>query len=206
MGTVRKRILKDGSASYTAQIVRRTIGYSASKTFSTHQAALAWMQAEERMIDTAISKGQDVAKPTKQVPLREVITRYLEDRRDAGRTKAQCLTTTLNYKIADMSVDAITSADIVEFARQIARREGVNSKATVWNYITHLAPLWDIGQAAWGYQLDKTVMDQARAACKSLKLVSPSAKRDRRPTVDEVNSLMSFFQASPRIKLICTNY
>jgi len=117
MGTVRERTLKNGSASYTAQIVRRTIGYSASKTFSTHRAALAWMQAEERKVDTAISKGQVVAKPTKQVPLREVITRYLEDRRDAGRTKAQCLTTTLNYKIADMNVDAITSADIVEFAR-----------------------------------------------------------------------------------------
>lgn len=114
-----------------------------------------------------------------------------------GKTKAQCLRTIRReYAICDRPCDAINSSAIVEFAKQVAKRPDVTSHSTVGNYLSNLSSIFTYAPALWSFPLDKSEMDKAIRACKHMGVTGKPMKRERRPTLDELERLLSHFAMS----------
>lgn len=190
MGTIVSRKRKDGTTGYTVQIIKKRKGvviHYQAETFDRHQAAKAWM----------IRREAELAEPgafeRKEDPkLAAVIDRYIDEAKEhkIGRTKAQVLRTIKKHDIADMRCSEIKSDHIVAFARDLGRNV---QPQTVGNYLSHLGAIFAIARPAWGYPLDEQAMKDAFKVCKRLGATSKSVKRDRRPTLDELDRIMEHF-------------
>jgi integrase len=197
VATIAERRRKDGSVSYLAQITRRGHGHQESRSFDKRKTAEAWAKKREREIDDAIANGRPIKTQTlSNATLGDAIDRYIKDsRKEIGKTKAQVLSTIRKeYDIADMRCDKITSQDIVTFARELHNRPGLDSAATVLNYLSHLSAVFSIARPAHGFQLDKQAMDDAMTVCKKMGFTAKSKKRNRRPSLDELELLLSHFE------------
>lgn len=208
MGSIRERVRKDGSIAYTAQIILKRAGkptYREAETFNRRGAAVAWLKNREAELR---QPGGIERANAKHLTLADAIDRYVrESLKEIGRTKAQVLESVKRYDIAAMEADDITSRDIVAFAQELARTV---RPQTVGNYLSHISAVFAIAGPAWGIPLDQSEMKAALAVAKSLGLTSKSEKRDRRPTLDELDKLMGYFverqerspDASPMHKII----
>lgn len=202
MGTIIERKRKDGAAVFSAQIVIKRDGkivHRESATFSRRQSAAAWLEKRE----TALSDPGGIEKAQANDPaLGAVIDRYVSESRKAiGKTKAQCLETMKGFSIAGMKCSAIKSHDITEFAAQLSR--GARKPQTVQNYLSHLGAVFALAKPAWGYPLNRDAMREATAAARHLGLTSKGAKRERRPTVEEMAILMDYFERRSRYRPSC---
>ncbi|ETX26647.1 hypothetical protein RISW2_21600 [Roseivivax isoporae LMG 25204] len=129
-----------------------------------------------------------VARPSGT--LGDVIDRYTTDHTGIGKTKAQVLRAIKADGISDMDCAKITSEDIVTFARRLGQ---TREPQTVGNYLSHLSAVFDVGRPGYGYPLDYQAMRDAVKVCKRLGLIGKSGKRDRRPTIKEMDALMAHF-------------
>lgn len=191
MGTIVTKTRKSGSVSYTAQIVRKkgsAIVHRESKTFDKKREAEAWLRWREAELDKPGALDQ---VKSKSVNLASAIDTYLAAKRDIGRTKAQCLSTIKSFAISSVECGKITSADISDFARQLA--DGGRKPQTVGNYISHLAAIFRDAKPLWGIPLDYAVMKDAQAALTRFQTISKSEARERRPTIDELEAIMQHF-------------
>ena len=191
MGTINTRKRKDGTPSYTAQVLRKKGGviiWREAKTFDRKREAEAWIKFRETELDRPGTIDK-LKKPDQT--LADVIDRYVKERTDIGRTKEQCLRSIKTYAIAAMDCTAIRSEHIAGFARELLA--GGRKPQTVGNYISHLSAVFGVAKPLWGIDLDKDAMKDAQAALSKHGQVSKSAKRERRPTLDELDKLMHFF-------------
>lgn len=134
MGTIIPRKRNDGSTGYMAQIRVKRKGkviHAEAQTFDRKQAANAWIaRRETELREPGAIERLRADDPT----LAAAIDRYIaESKRDIGKTKAQVLRTIKTHDIAAMKCSAITSADIVRFARTLRV-----TPQTVGNYLSHL--------------------------------------------------------------------
>lgn len=199
MASISERTRAGGRKVFVVQIIRRNFGnYRDSQTFSNRRDAEAWAKKREAEIELSIAEGRDLRGPQPgKETLGDAIDAYLKDQASIGRTKAQCLRTIRNeYAICDKPCDVIRSATIVDFARQIANRPDVTSRSTVGNYLSHLAAVFKYAPALSGFLLDKAEMDKALAACQHSGLIGRAAKRERRPTLEELDTLLDHFVRS----------
>lgn len=191
MGTIVARKRKDGTTGYTGQIVIKQDGkvvHREAKTFDRRQAANQWIVERERALKRP--GGMEKEKAPK-VSLADAIDQYVkESARGIGRTKEQVLRSIKEYDIANLRAEAIGSADIVAFARELAQER---KPQTVANYLSHLAAVFAIARPAWGYPLDQQAMKDAMTVCRRLGFTSKSEKRERRPTMGELDKLMEHF-------------
>jgi integrase len=191
MGTISVRKKKDGTPSYTAQIVRKkgsATVWREAKTFAKKREAEAWIRFREGELDKPGALERVGAKTS---TLADAIDRYNEEKKEIGRTKAQVLDTIKDFAIADMDCAKIRSDDIVSFAQELLA--GGRKPQTVQNYVSHLGAIFRIARPAWGLQLDHSAMRDAQIVLRDLGTISKSAKRDRRPTLPELELLMQHF-------------
>lgn len=191
MGTIVTRKRKDGSIGYTAQLVIKRGGailHREARTFDRRQAASAWLERRESELSTPGGLERIKAEdPT----LGAVIDRYVDESLKAiGRTKAQVLKAIKGYDISEMRCSQIRSADVISLARTLAQKV---QPQTVGNYLSHLGAVFAIARPAWGYPLDQQAMKDAFVVAKRLGLTTKSRERDRRPTLDELDKLMTHF-------------
>lgn len=189
VGTIIERKRKNGSIGYHAQVVVKKDGTTLreTKTFDRRPAATAWMKKRERELAEG---GPTTAKATNPT-LAETIDRYIrESRRALGKTKAQVLRSIKTYDIAALPCSAVTSDALTEFMRELSTGR---QPQTVQNYLAHLSAIFAIARPAWGYPLDPAAMQAAQVVGKRLGVVSKSRRRDRRPTLPELDRLMTHF-------------
>jgi len=191
MGTIIPRKRKSGSTGYHAQLVIKRKGaivHRESRTFDRKQAAAAWLEKRE----TELAKPGALEREKAPDPiLAAVLDRYTEESiKDIGRTKTQVLRAIKRYDIANQKCSTITSVDIIAFANQLVSKV---TTQTVANYLSHLAAVFAIARPAWGYQLDQSAMKDAFVVAKRLGITTRSRTRDRRPTIDELDKLMTLF-------------
>lgn len=191
MGTIRERIRADGSVAYLAQIVMKRKGkptYREAQTFERRAEAVAYLKVREPALKA--EGGIDRAK-ARGVTVGGAIDMYVkESLKDIGRTKAQVLETIKKYDLADIEAADVKSEDIVRFARELSKTV---KPQTVGNYLSHLSAVFRIARPAWGIPLEPTAMKDAFAVTKQLGMTSKSEKRERRPTLTELDKLMEFF-------------
>ncbi|MBB4272962.1 site-specific integrase [Rhizobium mongolense] len=208
MGTISARKRQDGSTGYTAQILRKKGGkivWREAKTFDRQREAAAWIRFREAELDKPGALERASAKSS---TLADVIDLYTREKKEIGRTKAQCLRSIKDYTIASMDCAAIKASDISAFARELL--SGGRKPQTVGNYISHLSAVFKDARALWNVPLDYQAMRDAQAALSRQETISKSAKRDRRPTLAELDLIMQHFvdrqarapQSSPMHKIV----
>ena len=189
MGTIIERTRKDGSKSFTAQILLKRdskIVHREAKTFERKQAARSWMIRRED--ELAAPGGLDFREdPT----FARVITQYESEANVlAGSTRAGVLKAVKESEIGELKCCQITSDKLVSFGRSLASER---QPQTIANYFSHLSPIFDIARPAWKYPLDKKQFEDAVTVLKKLGLIKKGNKRDRRPTLEELDRLMEHF-------------
>jgi integrase len=196
VGTIIARARKDGKPSYLAQIAKTIAGKTVreNRTFRDHKTAKAWLRQRESELDNphAFKAATQLA-----TTLGDAIDRYIEEHGgEIGKTKAACLAAVRRHAIAGMSCGDIGSSDIVSFARTISSVTGLSNPgpSTVNNYLSHLAAVFAIAKKAWGYPLDADAMSDALFVLRKQKTIAKGNKRDRRPTLAELDRLLDFFQ------------
>ncbi|HEY5797696.1 MAG TPA: site-specific integrase [Bosea sp. (in: a-proteobacteria)] len=191
MGTIVERRRKTGATAYLAKIsiTRAGVTHRENKTFDRRPAASAWIARREGELR---QPGAIEAAGPAGATLGDIIDRYnKESARTPGRSKAQALRTLRDQEIAERPCSEITSQDIVALARTL--QEG-RKPQTVAGYLSHLATVIRLARPAWGYPIDRRVMDDAFAAARNLGLVEKADERTRRPTMDELDRLMTHFE------------
>lgn len=200
MGTILSRRRSDGSTAYMAKIVLKrngAVAHRETQTFDKKAQARAWMaQREAEIAKRGLPNGQTLG---------DAIDRYsAESVRQIGRSKEQVLRSIRAHKIAALPCAAIRSHTLVDFARDLCRDR---QPQTVGCYLSHLGSVFAIARPAWGMGLDPAEMDAARSVAQRLGLIAASRKRTRRPTLEEMDRLMTLFgrraaQAAPMDRLI----
>ena len=196
MGTIVERPRKDGSSAFLAQISIMRDGkiiFRQSKSFDRRPAATAWIKKREA--DLAKPGGLTQARTGKtSATLADAIDRYTSEssppnwqNQESGPPKDQGI----RHRVAAMRPDHKP-----RYCRlcQGDRRE--HYAQTVGNYMAHLGAVFAIARPAWGYPLDQQAMADAVKVAKSQGLTSKSRERSRRPTLAELDALMTHFTES----------
>ncbi|WP_107498602.1 site-specific integrase [Thalassobius sp. I31.1] len=193
MAHITERKRKDGSVAYLAQIGIKRKGkwaHREARSFDRKSAANAWLKKRMNEINAA---GDDLTTiRNRGRTLADAIERYTrESIKEIGRTKAQVLRSILEHDIADMDCADIQSHDIVAFAKEIGTNR---TPSTVSNYLSHLGAVFALARPAWGMELNQQAMKDAFVVCNRLGITGKGRNRDRRPTLAELDALLTLFK------------
>ena len=199
MATIRARKKADGSVSYTVQIRLKNKGvivYQECQTFARKQAALAWARKREAELD---QPGAIERANRKGATVKEMIERYMvemEKARALGKTKLATLKAISESYMGQVNDQNLNCQILVEYAvwRMGPEGGGVQPQ-TAGNDLAHLGAVLSIARPAWGYTVDPHAMADARKVLRKLGYNMRSRERDRRPTLDELDSLLKHFQS-----------
>lgn len=188
MGTITARTSKGGDVSYKAEIrIRRggSIVHQETKTFEREQAAKAWMKKREVELD---KPGALDAKLSDDPPLRDVIQKYIDESVKAiAGTKLSALCILRDGDLGAVRCSKLDSATLVKFAKAMEL-----APSTVAGYMSYLTTVFKIAKPAWGYPLDRGAILEAREVLNHLGVTGQSEKRDRRPTLDELDRIIEY--------------
>jgi len=191
MATIKKRTRADGSIAYTAQVKVWRGGklvLTKAATFDREATAKAWAKRKEA--EFAKPGAVEAARRPKGT-VADLIDKYVAtSRREMGKTKAQVLETIKGHGIGTMAPEDLAPAVVVEYARELG---ATRKPQTVQNYLSHLSAVLRVARTGFGADVDRDLMADALDSAKRLGLVSKSAERDRRPTLDELDRLMAHF-------------
>lgn len=198
MATIRARKKADGSVSYTVQIRLKNKGalvYQECQTFARKQAAQAWARKRE----TELAEPGAIKRANrKAATVKEMIDRYLSEMekvRPLGKTKLATLKAISESYLGKLDDQDINSQVLVEYALwRMGKEGGTVQPQTAGNDLAHLGAVLSIARPAWGYEVDPHAMTDARRVLKKLGYNMKSRERDRRPTLDELDQLLTHFQ------------
>ncbi len=219
MGSITQRKSKKDGIRYTAQIRKKQGGkvvVDIAKTFEKKMSAKAWIQRMEAEIESYSSLEAFVSARNARVEGPgttgiAVIDAYLNGHtKPPGKSKRQVLNMLKRFPIAKKDWRYLTTADITEFGKDLFKGvqpepididhasaedfiEKPRKPQTVANILSHMKPALEHGGTLLGVRLPYEAFDEARRALKYVGIVSRSGKRKRRPTLDELNKLMTLF-------------
>jgi integrase len=192
MGTIIERRRANGSMGYSARIVVQRAGvvHRETQTFDRRAAATAWIKRREHELSEPGGIPQaKITDPT----LGEAIDRYVaESRKESGPTKAQVLRTIRSQPVAELRCSELTPAEIGAWMRWMG--EGRDA-STVGNYASHLATVLETARRGWGWPVPAEAMKDAAFIARRMGVISASKRRDRLPTLEELDRLMEHFGA-----------
>ena len=196
MGTITTRKRKDGSTTYDAQIRIMRSGvkvYQESQTFDRKATAQAWIRKREAELyePGAIEKAN-----RKGVTVKQMIDQYLveyEKLRPLGKTKRATLKAIGESWLGEVVDQQLTSQKLVDYAMDRIEKDGIQPQ-TVGNDLAHLGAVLSVARPAWGYEVDPQAMLDARRVLKKMGAVTKSVERNRRPTRDELDRIIKYFQ------------
>lgn len=197
MATIRARKKVDGTASYTAQIrikKQGTVVYQENQTFARKQAAQAWVRRREAEL---YQPGAIERAKREGITVKDMIDRYLvelDKARPLGKTKRATLNAIADMDFGQVLDTEINSQRLVDFALWRMSDEGGGIQAsTAGNDLAHLGAVLSIARPAWGYEVDGHAMADARKVLRKLGYNMKSRERNRRPTLDELDQVLTHF-------------
>jgi integrase len=195
MGTITLRKRKDGSSGFTAQIrimKKGTPAYQESQTFDRKSTAQAWIKKREAELNVP---GAIEKESREGVTVKAMIDRYLdqyEKLRPLGKTKRATLNAIKATWLGDLTDTEVTSQKLVEYAMGRMEKDGIQAQ-TVGNDLAHLGAVLSVARPAWGYDIDPLAMPDARRVLRKMGAVAKSRERNRRPTLDELDRILTYF-------------
>ena len=194
---------RDSGIRYTANVRIKKNGvvvHRESKTFELRAAAEKWARAREVALEdpTALIRVQHGAPS-----LAELIRWYIDAFEMISkwqRSKQTHLEFLERHPIGESNALLLTTPILVDHVR--ARRAGGAGPATVANDLTWIGVVLRAAKSVRALPVDPRCVEEARNACRELRLIGKSKKRTRRPTPDELTKLAEFFRARDRRSVI----
>ncbi|HEU5134351.1 MAG TPA: tyrosine-type recombinase/integrase [Steroidobacteraceae bacterium] len=199
MPTIKVRKQADGATRYTAIVrLRRqgTILHRESRTFTHRSAAMSWAKHRE----VALEDPAELARLRLSTPtLAELIRWYIETFETISRwqrSKQTHLEFLERHSLGKTIAHTLTAADLIRHV-QARRAEGAGP-ATVINDLIWIGVVLRAAKSVKELPVNPEIVQQARSACRELRLVGNPKKRTRRPTVDELKLLRDHFKSRDR--------
>jgi len=194
MATIRARRQADGTTRYTA-IVRirkgKTVIHQECKTFALRTAATSWARHREVELENPAARRTQHAA---SITLAELIRWYVETFETISkwqRSKQSHLEFLERHSIGQVNVLELTSGILVKHV-QTRRAEGAGP-ATAINDLVWIGVVLRAAKSVKELPVRPEIVQQARSACRELRLIAKPRKRTRRPTVEELTRLRAFF-------------
>lgn len=187
---------KTENGKWRVQIRRR--GLSKSKTFARKGDAAAWAREVERKIDL----GQTISKggPKHLRTIGDLIDAHIADMAEVGkplrRSKAYSLDL-LKRRLGRLPYHEVSRQSLIDFGRN-RRKEGAGP-VTVGTDISYLRTIMVHAAAVQGVAVSTEEVDLARVALNRLGVIGRGNERDRRPTEDEIQDLLAYFDTWKRM-------
>lgn len=199
MAHILVRKYNGGMTRFTAVIrIKRdgTIIHREARTFSQRGAAEKWAKHREVSLEEpdAIAREQ-VGAPT----LRALIRWYIDNFSSVSkwqRSKQAHLELLERHPFTDRNSFKLTAQDLVNHVRE--RRAHAAGPATVANDLVWLGVVLRAARSVRGLPVNPAVVEEARDACRALRLTGKARRRTRRPTADELQKLDAFFSHRDR--------
>lgn len=194
MATIRMRKRADGSCGYTAQIRihdGRAVVHQEAKTFSRRAAADKWARAREVELEDpgALMRAQEG-----ELSLAALMGWYMQNFQHISkwqRTKQAQLQFLEKHSIGKLNALAMDASVLIDHVR--SRRAKGAGPATVGNDLTWIGVVLRAAKSVRGLPVRPEIVDEARTACRELRLLAKSRRRDRRPTSQELTKLDAYF-------------
>lgn len=204
MATITQRTNKAGKERFTAQIriKRDDITHTEAKTFGSRKAAERWAAAREQEL---LQPGALKRAQSSGITLGDLVRRYLDEFCEGyGRSKLADLNRLARSEIAALPADSLQSSDYVQHIQQ-RLASGVKPQ-TANNDAAWLRVVLNTARGAWGANVDLQAAEDAVVLCRKRRLISKPDKRDRRPTLAELDTLIDWFDAGqsqiPMVEII----
>lgn len=199
MAHILARKYPSGKIRYTANVRIMKQGITVvreAKTFSLRSAAERWAKSREVALEepAALIRAQD-GNPS----LAELIRWYIDTFRQVAnwqRTKQTTLEFLERHPIGQANALQMTSAILIDHIR--SRRADGAGPATAGNDLTWIGCVLDAAKSVKELPVVPQIVDDARSACRALRLIGKSRRRDRRPTPSELDKLFEFFARRDR--------
>lgn len=183
------------SGHWRAQVRRK--GRYASDTFLRRRDAETWALEVERAIDlgqTTPTKSRKVA-----TTFGDLIRIHEGDLQEVGkvirRSKAAVLAA-LKESLGSTRLKDLTRERLIEYGRR-RFKEGAGP-VTLSIDFSHIRTILTHAAALHGVKVSPEEVRLARVALSRLGLVGKGNERDRRPTDDEIDALITYFESNPR--------
>lgn len=188
-------LTKLGSGNWRVQVRRK--GRYASETFRRRKDAEERALYTERCIDQGVAprrRSRDTAKT-----FGDLIDLHAQDMHEVGkppRRSKSAVMGALKSSIGAVKIADLRRERLIEYGKRRARQSaGPTTLAIDFSFIrtilSHAAAVHGIGVSAEDVRL-------ARIALTRLGLIGRGIERDRRPTPDEIEELIEFFEGNPR--------
>ena len=176
--------------------VRRKTRYVA-ETFRRRKDGEEWALEMERNIDRNGSSKPRVVRNVRT--LGDLIDLHDEDMREVGkpprRSKAAVMAS-LKTKLGSVKLPALNRERLIEFGRKRAKQGA--GPATLAIDLSFIRTIVTHAVAVHGIEVSAEEARLARVALSHLNLVGKSKERDRRPTQDELDELIEYFETNRR--------
>nr|WP_298719887.1 site-specific integrase [uncultured Steroidobacter sp.] len=194
MPYIKLRKQADGSLRYTAIVRIRRNGkmlHQEAKTFTHRSAAERWGKHREVALEnpTALARAQQPS-----TKLATLIRWYIDSFQHISkwqRSKQSQLLFLEKHPIGEADAVFLDSATLVDHIR--ARRSKGAGPAAVANDLTWIGVVLRAAKSVKGLPVNPGVVDEARNACRELRLIGKSRRRERRPTPEELVKLDAYF-------------
>lgn len=194
MATIPARRQATGLTRYTAIIRLRkgkAVIHSEAKTFAHRAAAVTWARHREVQLEdpAALVRAQDGIQSLARairwyIDTFEPISRWQRSK----QTHREFLE---RHPIGKSNVLALTTAILVDHVR--SRRAQGAGPATVANDLTWIDVVLRAVKSVKGLPVRPEIAEEARTACRELRLVAKPKKRSRRPSAEELQKPREFF-------------
>lgn len=197
MAHIEERKLISGRTSFKAQIFYKVDGKrkKKSETFSSKASAVIWSKKMERRIKT---HGGDNIFTKKHVSktVADAIDRYISGYKgDLKKTKMQILRFVRDGRCAfsDIKLTDVSSNDVRNFAEELAQCGRVPQ--TVSSYLTHVCYVLSNAEDDFGkdYKVNLDALRRGKKSASRNGLTGKSVPRERRPTLAELDLLLTYF-------------
>jgi integrase len=199
MATIKARKQANGSTRYTAIVRIRcgtTVTHRESRTFTHRTAALSWARHREVALeDPAELVRLRVSTPT----LAELIRWYIDTFETISRwqrSKQTHLEFLERHPLGKALAHTLSSADLIRHV-QSRRAEGAGP-ATAINDLIWIGVVLRAAKSVRELPVSPEIVQQARSACRELRLIAKPKRRNRRPTADELARLREHFNRRDR--------
>ena len=190
VATITVRARADGTKSYRAAIRIKRKGkvvYRESRTFDRKAFAKDWAARRELELQEhdALNKVMH-----RGVTIGELIKRYQKEFGSGfGRSKAKDMERLQTYALADLDAIETTGRDFVDHV--VDRLKTVKPQTAV-NDLIWLRGVFKTARSAWGIPAALEALNDATETCRRERLIAKPDKRDRRPTLAELESLLQY--------------
>jgi integrase len=199
MATNKARRTADGTTRYTAEVRLRKgslVLHRESKTFTHRVAAQRWARAREVALEDPTTLAH---VRMRDVLLKDLIRWYIDTFQKISkweRTKQAQLLFLAKHPTAERNALALTTQSLIEHVRM--RRASGAGPATVGNDLTWIGVVLRAAKSVRALPVRPEIVQEARTACRELRLVGKSRRRDRRPTPIELEKLDGYFSRRDR--------